>query len=30
MTRLALTLAKEKLGANDEYLQAILQGGEDP
>ena len=24
----ALTLAKEKLGANDEYLQAILQGGE--
>jgi hypothetical protein len=24
----ALTLAKEKLGANDEYLQAILQGGD--
>ncbi len=24
----ALTLAKEKLGASDEYLQAILQGGD--
>ena len=24
----ALTLAEEKLGANDEYLQAILQGGD--
>jgi len=24
----ALNLAKEKLGANDEYLQAILQGGD--
>jgi hypothetical protein len=26
--RTALNLAKEKLGANDEYLQAIVQGGD--